>query len=133
MKKESVQAEVVQDQPTQKGRPVNPTSARQLRLAEMEAKRANGELKRGRPIVQDSARQLRLAALEAKRANGELQRGRPANPNSARQLRIAEMEAKRAAGELHRGRPKSITVVAEPIVEEVVAPTKSKRKEKATS
>jgi hypothetical protein len=33
----------------QKGRPVNPNSARQQRLAEIEAKRAAGELRRGRP------------------------------------------------------------------------------------
>jgi len=32
------------------GRPVNPTSARQQRLAELEKKRSNGELKRGRPF-----------------------------------------------------------------------------------
>ena len=32
-----------------RGRPVNPNSARHQRLAELEVKRANGELKRGRP------------------------------------------------------------------------------------
>jgi hypothetical protein len=60
------------------GRKIDPTSARQLRLKELEAKRANGELKRGRPTVADSARQLRLKELEAKRANGTLKLGRPA-------------------------------------------------------
>lgn len=35
----------------QLGRPVNPNSERQKRLAELEAKRANGELKRGRPAM----------------------------------------------------------------------------------
>ena len=44
----------------------------------MEAKRANGELRRGRPVNANSARQLRLAELEQKRANGTLRRGRPA-------------------------------------------------------
>ncbi len=52
-----------------KGRPVNPNSARQLRLKELEEKRKNGTLKRGRPVVEGSARQLRLAELEAKKAN----------------------------------------------------------------
>ena len=37
------------------GRPVNPNSARQLRLKELELKRANGELKRGRPVNPNSA------------------------------------------------------------------------------
>jgi hypothetical protein len=60
------------------GRPVNPNSARQIRLAELEAKRSNGELRRGRPVNGESERQKRLAELEAKRANGELKRGRPA-------------------------------------------------------
>ena len=32
-----------------RGRKVDPNSARQIRLAELDAKRANGELKRGRP------------------------------------------------------------------------------------
>jgi hypothetical protein len=31
------------------GRPVNPNSARQVRLMELEQKRANGTLRRGRP------------------------------------------------------------------------------------
>ena len=38
------------------GRPVNPNSARQKRLAELAEKRANGECKRGRPIVEGSER-----------------------------------------------------------------------------
>ena len=42
------------------GRPVNPNSVRQIRLAELEAKRSNGELKRGRPVDTTSARQFRL-------------------------------------------------------------------------
>jgi hypothetical protein len=32
-----------------RGRPTNPTSARQKRVAELEAKRASGTLKLGRP------------------------------------------------------------------------------------
>lgn len=88
------------------GRPVNPESERQKRLAELEAKRASGELKRGRPVVEGSERQVRLAELAAKREAGELKRGRPTNGDSARQKRLAEREAKIAAGiELKRGRP----------------------------
>jgi len=72
------------------GRPVNPNSARQQRIAELEAKRASGELKRGRPVVGNSKRQAVLAAREAKRAAGaEIKRGRPVNPNSERQARLA--------------------------------------------
>jgi hypothetical protein len=37
------------------GRKINPNSARQIRLAELEAKRSNGELKRGRPVDTNSA------------------------------------------------------------------------------
>jgi hypothetical protein len=92
-----------------KGRPVNPNSARQLRLKELELKRKNGELKRGRPIVEGSARQLRLKELDEKRKNGTLQKGRPVDPNSKRQLRLAELEAKKAnnGGVMPLGRPKS--------------------------
>ena len=93
------------------GRKIDPNSARQKRLAELEAKRTNGELKRGRPVENNSARQQRLKELEQKRANGELQRGRPVDPNSARQQRLAELEAKRANGELKRGRPSKAQIV----------------------
>lgn len=79
------------------GRPVNPNSARQQRIIELETKRANGELKRGRPVVSGSKRQEVLAAREAKQANGiELRRGRPVNPNSVRQVMLA-MKAVKAA------------------------------------
>ena len=61
------------------GRPVNPNSVRQQRLAELEAKRNNGELKRGRPVNGTSVRQARLAELAAKAESGiEIKRGRPA-------------------------------------------------------
>lgn len=61
------------------GRPVDPNSERQKRLAELDAKRKNGELKRGRPVVEDSARQKRLAEMEARKAanGGTVKRGRP--------------------------------------------------------
>ena len=88
------------------GRPVNPNSARQIRLAELEAKKQNGELKRGRPVNEGSARQERLKIQAENKANGVGQ-GRPVNPNSARQIRLAELKAKAEAngGAVKRGRP----------------------------
>jgi hypothetical protein len=62
------------------GRPVDPNSVRQARLAAQEArKQANGgETRLGRPVVEGSARQQRLAEREAKIANGYVpKRGRP--------------------------------------------------------
>ena len=75
----------------QLGRPVDPNSARQKRLATAPGK------KTGRPINPFSARQQRLAELDAKRANGTLKRGRPVNPNSARQVALREAIAKAIA------------------------------------
>ena len=85
----------------QLGRPVNPDSARQKRLATAPGK------KTGRPVNPNSVRQQRLTALAAKRFmnNGVIKLGRPVNMNSERQLRLAELAAKRAAGTLKRGRP----------------------------
>ena len=83
----------------QKGRPVNASSNRQLRLQELEARRATGELKRGRPVVEDSNRQIRLSLM------GTLPLGRKPNPESAAYKRKMELEARRAAGTLKRGRP----------------------------
>jgi hypothetical protein len=91
------------------GRPVNPNSVRQIRLAELEAKKANGELKRGRPVNPNSERQARLEKQAVNKANGVGQ-GRPVNPNSARQLRLAELKAKAEAngGDVKRGRPAKV-------------------------
>ena len=91
------------------GRPVNPNSARQIRLAELEAKRSNGELKRGRPVNESSERQARLKKQAENKANG-LGKGRPVNPNSARQLRLAELKAKAElnGGVVKRGRPAQV-------------------------
>lgn len=107
MSKKNVKVEVVEVK--QLGRPVNPNSARQIRLAELAAKKEAGVLKKGRPVNTESARQKRLAELEAKRSNGELRRGRPVKQDSARQIRIAELAAKAAAngGVVKRGRPKA--------------------------
>ena len=48
----------------------------------------------GRPIDPNSKRQQRLAELEAKRQNGEVKRGRPVNPNSVRQITLQEAAQK---------------------------------------
>lgn len=74
----------------QLGRPTNPNSKRQQRLATAPGK------KTGRPVNPNSARQQRLAEMAAKRMNGELKRGRPVNPNSARQIALREAAAKLA-------------------------------------
>lgn len=105
---ETTPAAATEEAKPQLGRPVNPNSERQKRLAEEAEKRAQGLIKRGRPVVEGSAHQQKLAAqAERKAANGGVaRRGRPVDPNSPRQQRIAEMEAKKAAGvEIKRGRP----------------------------
>ena len=98
----------VEKEVKQLGRPTNPESARQKRLAEAEAKRAAGLIKRGRPVIEGSAHQKKLAE-QAKRKEengGEARRGRPVNPTSPRQMRLAAAAAKIAAGEvIKRGRP----------------------------
>ena len=85
----------------QLGRPVNPNSARQKRLATAPGK------KTGRPVNPSSVRQQRLAELAAKRIanDGTIKRGRPVNATSERQLRLADLAVRRAAGTLKRGRP----------------------------
>ena len=71
------------------GRPVNMNSARQIRLAELAAKREAGEIKRGRPVNSESKHAVRKAELEAKRAAGEIKRGRPVEEGSKRQIRLS--------------------------------------------
>lgn len=92
-----------------RGRPVNADSERQKRLAELAAKRANGELMRGRPVNEDSARQARLKQQAINKELG-IGQGRPVNPNSVRQQRLAEQAARAAAngGIAKRGRPKKV-------------------------
>jgi len=93
------------------GRPVNPNSVRQIRLAEIAAKREAGLIKRGRPSVAGSANQMKQMDRMAKLLSGvELKRGRPSNPESARAKRIADLEARRANGTLKLGRPKAIVI-----------------------
>ena len=85
------------------GRPSNPESARQKKIADREVKRATGELKRGRPAVAGSKRQATLAARAEKvAAGGTVSKGRPVNVNSKRQQALA---AKTSGVEVKRGRP----------------------------
>jgi len=97
------------------GRPVNPNSARQIRLAELEVKRSNGELKRGRPVDTNSERQLRLKIQFINKQLGIGGQGRPINPNSARQKRLNELAAKAKlnGGVVKRGRPAKVVVTDE--------------------
>jgi hypothetical protein len=107
----------------QLGRPVNMNSARQIRLAEIAAKREAGLIKRGRPSVPGSANQMKMYERNFKIQQGlDIKRGRPVNPESARAKRIADLEARRAAGTLKLGRPKAIVVEV---------PTKAKTKVKS--
>ena len=97
-----------------RGRPVNASSVRQVRLAELEAKRSNGELKRGRPVDTTSARQFRLQIQAINKQLG-IGQGRPINPNSARQIRLNELAAKAElnGGVVKRGRPAKLIVTDE--------------------
>jgi hypothetical protein len=64
--------------------------------------------KPGRPVVQGSARQIRLAAMQArKEANGgQIKLGRPAMPDSKRQQQLVEIAERKANGYVaQRGRP----------------------------
>jgi hypothetical protein len=107
----------------QLGRPVNMNSARQIRLAEIAAKREAGLIKRGRPITPLSKNQFKKECRELKESLGiEIKRGRPVNRFSARQQRLNDLEARRANGTLKLGRPKAIVVEV---------PTKVKAKVKA--
>jgi len=76
---------VTYNQKAQLGRPVDPNSKRQKRLATAPGR------KTGRPVNPNSKRQQRLAELELKAAlnGGKVKRGRPVNPNSKRQMAIA--------------------------------------------
>ena len=71
-------AEVATVEIKRKGRPVDPNSPRQLRLAEQARMREEGLLRRGRPEVEGSARQARMQARAAKLAAGlSIKPGRP--------------------------------------------------------
>jgi hypothetical protein len=71
-------AEVATAEIKRKGRPVDPNSPRQLRLAEQARLREEGLLRRGRPEVEGSARQARMQARAEKLAAGiSIKPGRP--------------------------------------------------------
>jgi hypothetical protein len=60
------------------GRPVDPNSPRQIRLAEQARLREEGKLKRGRPVVEGCPRQERMNARLEKIAQGiAIKPGRP--------------------------------------------------------
>lgn len=110
--------------PVQLGRPVNPNSARQIRLAEIQAKREAGLIKRGRPVTPLSNNQFKKECRLLKESLGiEIKRGRPVNKFSARQQRLNDLEARRANGTLKLGRPKAVVI-------EVPVKVKAKAKKK---
>ena len=78
----------------QKGRKSNPTSKRQMKIAEREAKKIDGTLKKGRPAVAGSKRQIVLAEREAKRAAGiEVKKGRPAKAKVEKPAKVKKVKA----------------------------------------
>lgn len=95
------------------GRPININSARQIRLREMEARKAAGA-KQGRPVNPNSARQQHLASKGTNvDENGVAHKGRPVNANSKRQLELAARQEKIAAGYVpKKGRPANPNKVA---------------------
>ena len=85
-KKKSIEVAAVElEIKAKRGRPVDPSSARQQRLALMAERREAGELKRGRPTDPNSKRQQKLQL----RSVSTGKRGRPVNPNSTRQQKLA--------------------------------------------
>lgn len=77
------------------GRPVDPSSERQKRLAEYDEKREQGLLHRGRPADPNSPSHQAKAVREAKRASGvDLHRGRPVDPQSPRQQQLKKRNAR---------------------------------------
>ena len=89
----------------------NTTVEAVIEILEMEAVEVK---QRGRKVNPDSARQHRLGLKAALiEAGVEIQRGRKIDPNSPRQQRLAALNEKRASGAYAgRGRPKKVTVEA---------------------
>jgi hypothetical protein len=78
MKKETKTSSAPSVVAKKSGRPSNPNSKRQAKLAAREAAKAAGTFKKGRPSVAGSKRQAVLAARAEKIAAGiEVKRGRP--------------------------------------------------------
>ena len=82
-----------------------------IEILEMEAVEVK---QRGRKVNPDSARQHRLGLKAALiEAGVEIQRGRKIDPNSPRQQRLAALNEKRASGAYAgRGRPKKVAIEA---------------------
>jgi len=123
------------------GRPVDPTSKRQVELREKGERNSEGKL--GRPVDPTSKRQLELAAKGDNPGTGK--KGRPVDPNSPRQLQLAEKEERKAKREAAWAAIKAgetqvdVSVptadevkdeVVEPIVEEVELNTTGKKASK---
>ena len=99
----------------QLGRPVNETSARQIRLKEIAEKRAQGLIKRGRPVNENSKNAAKTKVRQEKLAAGiVLKRGRPVNETSARQKRLNDLAKRRSNGTLKLGRPKAQVTIDVP-------------------
>lgn len=97
----NVTANVTVTEPKKLGRPANPNSARQARLAEMEARKAamGGYIPLGRPAVPDSKRQAKLAEIAAKKADPNYvpAKGRPKMSEDEKAQARIEREAKKQA------------------------------------
>lgn len=94
----------METQQKQLGRPTNPTSKRQIELAEKAEKRALGLVKRGRPIDPTS----KHAIEKVNKGESTGKRGRPVVEGSKHHQAIQEKQAKIAAGWVttgQRGRP----------------------------
>lgn len=99
------------------GRPVNPNSVRQQRLADIEKRKAEGKFGRtGRPVNPESANYKKKMEREARKAEGGvISRGRPVNPDSARQKFLADIAERKANGTYKLGRPKAIKTETEEV------------------
>jgi hypothetical protein len=75
------------------GRPVDPNSKRQIMLAEREAKRQNGELKKGRPVIETSKRQETLKKRQDRmEVEGSLKKGRPKMTSTLAETDLLQIE-----------------------------------------
>lgn len=77
----------------QLGRPVNPTSARQIRLAEQKSKHG-GFVRLGRPVKAESKRQQKLSEIDAKKKSGVVaKKGRPVMTEEEKEVARAKRQA----------------------------------------
>lgn len=94
-------AVVTVTEPKKLGRPSNPNSARQVKLAEIAAKREamGGYVPLGRPAVEGSKRQIKLAEIAAKKADPNYipSLGRPKQTEEEKEEARAKREALKQA------------------------------------